>query len=185
MPPLYYMLKCYGVEPGTGADVSIETDLDSGWYTGARLQEDVPEPVECELVEPGEMLSMFTGGGLLMTRELVGALRVAGVDNLELFDAIIRDPETGRTWDNYHAVNIIGVISAADLAKSRPLERAGELIDVPFEGVAIDDARASGALMFRLAESVAGIVVHESVKPHIEAAGVNDMTFLQPSRWLG
>jgi hypothetical protein len=181
----YYMLKCYGEVPGASADVTIETDIDAGWFTGSRLTEPVPDPVECEVIEDGEMVSMFDGGGLLMTDRLVQAFRDAGVDNLDDYNAIVRNPESGQTWTNYRAVNIVGVISAVDLAKSHPLERAGDLIDVPFEGVSIDEQKAGGMLMFRLAESVAGIVVHERVKAHLERAGFRDLHFLDPSIWLG
>ena len=181
----YYMLKCYGEEPGASADVTIESDIDAGWFTGSRLTEPVPDPVECEIIEDGEMVSMFQGGGLLMTDRLVRSLREAGVDNLDVYNAIVRNPETGETWTNYKAVNIVGVISAADLARSNPLERAGDLIDVPFEGVAIDEEKAGDILMFRLAEAVAGIVVHERVKEHLERAGFRDMQFLEPATWLG
>jgi hypothetical protein len=184
MPP-YYMLKCYGLEPDASADIVLRTRIYSGWFTGQRLTETVPDPVECLVLEPGEMQSMFTGGCLLMTDDLIAALRGAGVDNLDVYNAVIRNDETGETWSNYKSVNIVGVISAVDLPRSTPLERAGELIDVPFEGIAIDPARAGGALMFRLAEAVAGIVVDERVKSHLEAAGFRDLTFLEPSQWMG
>ena len=38
--------------------------------------------------------------------------------------------------------------------------------------------------MFRLAESVMGIVVHESVKQAIEAAGIDTLTFVDPAEWI-
>jgi hypothetical protein len=39
--------------------------------------------------------------------------------------------------------------------------------------------------MFRLAESVNGIVVHESVKKAIEAAEIDTLTFIPPEEWVG
>jgi len=49
----------------------------------------------------------------------------------------------------------------------------------------IDESKTRGALMFRLAEAVNGIVVHKSVKNAIEAAGVDTLTFIPPEEWVG
>jgi hypothetical protein len=182
--PTYYMLSCYGTLPGTRAQVAVLGRVEPGWNFGARLTE-VSEPVEAEMVKPGEMVSMFHGAGLLMTDPLVDALKEAGVDNLDTYQAVIRDPKSNRTWTNYKAVNIIGVVSCADMAKSNTTAPADELIDVPFEGLAIDDMRAGGALMFRLAEAVGGIVVHEKVRAHLQQAGFNDLRFHDPAVWVG
>jgi len=182
--PAYFMLSCYGKLPGTRAQVAIITHVEPSWIAGTRLS-DVPEPVECEVVVGGEMVSMFRGGGLLMTERLVKELRQAGVDNLDVYEAVIRDPETGQTWTDYRAVNVVGVVSCADMARSGTSAAPGELIDVAFEGLVIDEKRARGALMFRLAEAVGGIVVHERVKDHLVKAGFSDLAFHDPGAWIG
>ena len=49
----------------------------------------------------------------------------------------------------------------------------------------IDESRTHGELMFRLAESVTGVVVHEKVKSHLEEAGFDDLTSVDPAEWIG
>jgi hypothetical protein len=44
--------------------------------------------------------------------------------------------------------------------------------DVDFHALVLDESRINGQLMFRLAENLSAIVVHESVRKAIEAAGI-------------
>ena len=57
--------------------------------------------------------------------------------------------------------------------------------DVLISAPEISAARVDGALMFRLAEAVNTIVVHDSVKQAIEAAGIDTLTFIDPADWTG
>lgn len=51
------------------------------------------------------------------------------------------------------------------------------------DSLVVDPAKADGALMFRLAESVNTILLHESVCDAIEAAGIDTLTFYEPESW--
>jgi hypothetical protein len=116
----------------------------------------------------------------VMTKRLFTALQQAGVTNIESYHAEISDPAANKTWDNYVAFNIVGKIKAADLKKSSqdPM--------IPwFDSVAIDVPATREALLFRLAESVNAIVVHEKVKQHLEANGIDTLTFIPPEQWAG
>lgn len=106
---------------------------------------------------------------LLMRRDLVSAIEEAGVDNIDAYDAIVHNPYTGKDLPDYRAVNIIGLVSAADLDES-DYESFGAPphIDALFARVAIDEVRALGLLMFRMQESVSMLIVHERVKRHLE-----------------
>jgi hypothetical protein len=179
------MLECYGAVPGTRAQVAVVSDVQGGWKLGRRFTTPVPNPVECEVVSSGVMVNLFQGAGLLMSERLVKALQEAGVDNLDVYPAVIRNTRTGETRNDYRAVNIIGMVSCANMAESNTPAAAGDLIDVPFDGLVIDEDRTGGALMFRLAEAIAGIVVHEKVKKHLEAAGFDDLSFEDPKEWIG
>lgn len=106
---------------------------------------------------------------LLMRDDLVKELRDAGADNIDTYDAIIANPYTGEDMENYKAANIIGLVAAADLSKSK--YRAFSTppqIDAIFTDVKIDESKAMGFLLFRMAESVSEIVVHEKVKKALE-----------------
>ena len=77
------------------------------------------------------------------------------------------------------------MVAAADLAASRYDAPEGPLISVDFDSLAIDDAKTGGALMFRLAECVTCIIVHESVRNIVEAEGIDTLDFLDPKNWIG
>ena len=59
------------------------------------------------------------------------------------------------------------------------------LIDTDFDSVAIDEVPTHGRLCFRLAESVNALVVHRSVKEHLESKGGFELTFTEPKDWIG
>lgn len=104
----------------------------------------------------------------VMREDLILALREAGVDNLQLFDTTITDPDNGQVHTNYKAVNIVGCISVADLKKSVYTQHGnGALIDVDFDKLVIDELKARGQLMFRLAESIDVIVLHKKVRDYL------------------
>jgi hypothetical protein len=48
----------------------------------------------------------------------------------------------------------------------------------------IDELKIKGALMFRLAECITAIVIHDSVKRTIESAGIDTLEFVSPDKWV-
>ena len=52
-----------------------------------------------------------------------------------------------------------------------------------FDSLAIDEAKAKGQLMFRLAESLSTILVHESVKKALEHAQIPLIEFYEPEHF--
>lgn len=123
----------------------------------------------------------------LMRRDLSDALSSAGVDNLQLFDAEIRDPSTGQIHRDYQAFNIIGVVRAADMNLSATMEHSeSTIIDVDFDSLALTNPSELGHLkLFRLAESVNAILVHQSVRSEVEARRISGLEFLDPEDWSG
>lgn len=77
----------------------------------------------------------------LFRNDLIDTLISCGVDNLQVFPAIILDPENSKHYDNYNAVNIVGLVSVADLEQA-----------------------AINMLIFRLAESTKTIIVTDKIK---------------------
>ncbi len=157
------------------------------WYAGARFSRAIPQPFRCELDPdvPGELPWLFKGPVPLMHEKMIEALRDAGVDNLDCYDALIVDPEDGSEWTEYKAVNVIGQISAVDLGKSRfDPEQPHRLIAMSFDAVEIDPSRVRGPLLFRLAESVTGIVVHETVRSRLTERGIEPLGYIEPEDWI-
>lgn len=110
----------------------------------------------------------------IMSDELISTLHAAGVSNLQTFPAELRSRVDGTVWTNYQAVNVIGLISCADLTASEfthIIDRPGEgsLPLLAFESVKIDPNRTRGALLFRLAESPGTIIVESSVVEYLRA----------------
>lgn len=102
----------------------------------------------------------------LMSKRLVETIQAAGVDNIEVFPAVVTWEEKNRVIDDYVVVNIVGLISCAvkDQLDTSPI--AG--VDY-FHSITIDPARTNNMLMFRLAESQIEVLVHEQVADAIKA----------------
>jgi hypothetical protein len=184
----YYMLHCFGPADQERTSIHRIPQFENvSWNRGARIKGRVPVPVRIYLDPdaPGILLPMYHKGVLLMSIALITALQSAGVTNLELFDAVLVDEANGREYANYKLVNIVGAIAAADLGKSVHVAHGAPLFDVDFDSLTIDEKRTRGALMFRLAENVSGIVVHDSVKDAVLKAGIEHLDFVPPSKWVG
>jgi sugar phosphate isomerase/epimerase len=159
------------------------------WADGARHRVPIPEPLELKLkpLNPRssdhgpEMPEYFKGQIPLFRDDLIEAMRSAGVDNLDLYKVRILDPDSGRSHENYKAVNIIGVVAAADMGKSKAtVHTGGPVIDVEFDKLVVDDGKPRGALIFRLAEATGTILVHERLRDHLLAKGYDKLEFLEP-----
>lgn len=183
----YFVMTCEGIYPA--ASVRLVTEWPSApWMTGELLTRTVPNPVVFRLDPnyPGKLKPMYQTTILLMRDDLVQALEEAGVDNLEKFPAVVRDETKSEEHTTYKAVNIVGLIACADMEGSKLMDDEDEPgeVDVNFDSLVIDEKKAGGALLFRLAESVNAIIVHRSVRDRVEAA-VPGMTFYGSGEWSG
>lgn len=148
----------------------------------------IPRPLRYELnpEAPGEMPWFFDAGGPLMHDRMVEALRAAGIDNIDVYDALIVDPDEGSEWTEYKAVNIVGLVAAANMTTSIiDSSDSARLITTKFEKLVLEPERAHGLLIFRLAEKVSAIIVHEKVKAEIEARRIGPLGFIPPEQWFG
>jgi hypothetical protein len=141
----------------------------SAWITG-NLMEMPDQPIRVELwARAGNGMSeLFLDSIPLFREDLISTLESAGVDNLQTCPAILQAPDDPAIT-NYRAVNIVGRIACADMTKSQFDDITGTgMIAVGFRKLVIDEAAVGGQLFFRLAQSVASIVVHESVKRAVD-----------------
>jgi hypothetical protein len=159
------------------------------WIDGQRLGFEVPVPIVVELDPdyPGTPKALYgTHPVPVMSDDVVDALVAAGVDNLELFPAILIDPSSGVEYRNYKAFNIVGKVSAADMERSTRMGvGSSQMIAVDFDSLVIDEAKAGGLRLFRLAENLGAIVVDEAVKDEIERRGIPGMFFYPSGEWSG
>ncbi len=160
------------------------------WNRGVRVTVQVPDPLEYVLKPLARnsadhspyMGAYLNAEGLLLRDDLVKALRECGVDNFDAYNVAITDPDSGRVYTNYRMVNLIGLVAAADMPKSEAIVHGGvPLIDVDFDKLVIDESKTHGILMFRLAESTNGVLVHERLRDGLIAKGFGeDLAFYDP-----
>lgn len=185
---MYFMLECISRSPAQRISIDYDPDVVwRDWTVGKRFKVPPPLPVVAETTDeqPGELMDLLVAPLPLMSHRLIAAIKGAGVDNIDYYDAEIHDDAMNTIHHTHMAFNLIGAISAADLEKSIFSAEGGAIISVDFNSLRIDESKARDALMFRLAESVNGIVVHESVKFYIEKSGINTLTFTPPEKWIG
>ncbi|RKG95667.1 hypothetical protein D7V97_36825 [Corallococcus sp. CA053C] len=187
---MYYVLgRLYAAHPARFCDTDRNDAQGVWWDDGQVFTKPIRTPLELRL-EPYDpinpdmspaMASLYDGRVPLYSDALLAALKVAGVDNLDTYEARIFDPDTGTWHTDYKAVNVIGMVSAADMAKSVATVHDGiPLVDVSFDRLVIDPRKAHGFLMFRLAENNSAVIVHEQVKQAVLAAGIRDLEFFRP-----
>lgn len=184
----YFMLACYSPDEGDHTQYSYAPDDEErSWIMGQPFDAPPPVPVPVT-VEPGEegLQPELTDVPVpLMSRRLAECLTAAGVSNIDFYPARVTEQASGRSHDGLLAFNLIGLVAAADLSRSTFSAPDGPLLSVDFDGLAIDPAKAGAADMFRLAESVNGIVVSRRVRQAILDAGITTLEFILPEDWVG
>jgi uncharacterized protein DUF1629 len=157
----------YEVMPGIYGDFGVTDDPleDSGLFMlGQPFTQSLAEPVVFAVDNTDEHPPRGMEGIAIpvWSGALLRCLQGAGVDNLQVFHAILRN-EAGREWRDYFAVNVLGAVSC--MAKSSEARRvAGRPSGMPFMKVhklVINPARAAGLELFRLAEAPTMLLMHQ------------------------
>lgn len=146
-----------------GARVTADPDaglVPEDWTTGAALAAPPAAPVGFRILAgDGGRLPDFVDDPIpLMSDALVAALRAAGVDNLELVEAVVEDREQRVVHRGFHAVNVLGLVDCVD-----------DEADTPSPYPVIDGARTHDLALFRPAWHARRIAVHRRVKARLEA----------------
>lgn len=109
----------------------------------------------------------------MMNRKLLEVLRGAGVDNIDSYRAELRKADGALASDDYVVFNLIGVVSAVDLGKSKfDADQPDRKVSMIIDSAVIDEKVTRGLLMFRLAENITTILIDERVKQAIERSGL-------------
>ncbi|VUD66199.1 hypothetical protein TDB9533_03528 [Thalassocella blandensis] len=154
-------------------DNQLETDkylnepedlpVELSFIRGDMITMDVQVPMVFSTnAKKGDELRHFLRSSVpIMSKQFVELLQGAGVDNLQVFPAEVKSEVDGYVWPDYYAVNVMGLISCANLEKSDYAEiMPGHY---RFRELAIDADKAKDALLFRLQEHSPTIIIHESV----------------------
>lgn len=174
------MTTYYEFDPDSFVDYGIKKspalDSELSFIEGQKINERMP-PLFFEANFPlGERPPHYMGDTIpLASKQLIDTLRAAGVDNFQVFEAKVFNPETGEKWDNYYAFNVIGLVKAAVLERSDYDTIMGddpEGIEMPliaFNEIVLDKNKLRDLLIFRMAESPGTLIVHENVVKALEA----------------
>lgn len=180
---MYYKLIQTPVMEGLYMTRSPELGMGVDWLSAIRHTDEVPAPLEVEL-DPvfGTILpDLLDDSLLLMSDQMVEAIRRAGVDNIDTYDAVLIDRENSRRFENYKVVQIIGRIAAADMGESDVFdpENIGHTV-VQFRKLVVDESKITNALMFRLHENISTILIHDRVKQELEQLNLNFVSIVPP-----
>jgi hypothetical protein len=115
-----------------------------------------------------------------MSKKLFGVLRQAGVDNIDVYRTVLYYPDGRVASEDLLAFNLIGKVAAADLDKSiYDKEQPDSFIAMTIDKLEVKDALPQSLLMFRMAESVTTILVHEKIKNAVEEAKIELVRFFK------
>lgn len=162
------------------------------WYRGTKLLITFDTPIECELEPIDDQkrnIKMLYGNKSIpiIHNSLVEALVAAGVNNLELFPAVLSNPTTGEAHTDFKAFNVIGLVSAVDLNTSKLMHGSArmQVLDTDFEQLNLDVPESNNLHLFRLEESCNAICVSEKVKAEIEKRNIPGIIFYASGEWSG
>jgi hypothetical protein len=141
------------------------------WLAGQKTNVVPEQPIRFELdTEKGgdQLPEMFMVSVPLFSRKLLDALQSAGVDNLQVFAAEIADRKRDRIFGDYFAVNIVGLVACADMALSL-IEPTSAPPMAEFRELVIDETKAMGQHLFRLAENTRIVLVSQQVRDLLQS----------------
>lgn len=119
--------------------------------------------------------------GLLFSSRLRELLRATGIENIQYFPAVVRNPADGTETGDYSVANVLGLVECLDRAKSVVEHPPGDPDCIEFiEKLALDAARIRGHDFFRLGEKSQILIASERIKRACEAAKVTGVRFYAP-----
>jgi len=169
------------IEPDNYSDYSVtkKPKLPDGvsFIKGVLINEALPAPLIFEVDYPtrddvphflGDTIPIFSG-------YLVQTLKAAGVDNFQVFPAVLRNPKSNAEWTDFWAFNAIGLIAAANIDESEYdtlMEGDAEGVEVPllaFDEIVLEKKKTHDQSMFRLAESPSVLLIHDRINRYVDA----------------
>lgn len=163
----YELTEDYYLDYGKEGYASPDTDI--SFFTGKKIEQEVPLlTFEVDFPSGFSLPHLLSDGTLLMSNKMVHFLEKAGIDNFQTFPVVLHNPETGERWSNYVALNIVGLVEAADLEDSEydTLMEGNDNIPplLAFESISLLREKLNDLLIFRMAESPNTIIIHRKLK---------------------
>jgi hypothetical protein len=159
-----------------GVTENPKIDDDSSFLGGSLITKQLPALVFEINFPKKENPPHFFGDEIpLVSKAFLEALKKCGIDNFQSFPAKLINPDTGQSWEDYLAFNVVGLVKAADMEKSdfdTLMEGDDDGIEVPlvaFRDVVLEKAKTNGMDMFRMAESPVALVISEKIVDFLSA----------------
>ncbi|MFC1611735.1 hypothetical protein ACFL6C_12305, partial [Myxococcota bacterium] len=119
---MYYLLKQESNKIDSYMLTGLPSDIDPPrpWFAGTRFELGSRLPLRFDLNPTwGTIMPDYLSSGIpVFSKKLLEAFRSAGVDNLDAYEVVLTDPESGQAWDDYFAVNIVGTVQCAKMDES-------------------------------------------------------------------
>lgn len=118
---------------------------------------------------------------LLLSDRFVRLLESLGVDNVEYLDARVTFVPDGSD-PAYRVANFLGVVQGLDRNRS-DLDMDEDGFIFGMNAIVFDDSKIGVHKIFRLAEDVMFLIVHEDIKLAAEKAGLTGIRFVADEDW--
>lgn len=175
---MYYDIRPTADDDGNmmGLDVMDDDIYELDFDEGEKMPGKIKEPIRLEIEDDRDEApfpSFLRMPVPLMSKKLLDVVRKAGVNNIDAYKAELYWDDGELASKDYYVVNIIGAIAAADMDKSiYDPDQPDRMIAMSFDALTVDERKAHGYMMFRLAENIGTILIHEDVRKAIEKAKI-------------
>jgi len=115
----------------------------------------------------------------MVSERLKSVLDACGVSNIDYYPVEIINAEKFDKIPKYYAINVVGLIAAADRDKSEYTEAFGQMGATLFDRFVLNEDAVRNIDLFRLAEQFSTIVVSERIKQACEKANIETLRFLE------
>jgi hypothetical protein len=180
---MYYLIDWRVDEEAEGlnlAEIDKIPDTDIPWTMGMCVQNTVNQPIQLALDKNSgsDMPDAFFIGIPLFSERLLNILYAKGVDNIQVYDAAVIDVRNGQIHKNYKAVNIVGLVSCANLDASTYIEGSGPPL-MYFDHLVINKESCTNLKIFRLGESASTIIVSKDIADAIMDSKLTGIRLLE------
>jgi hypothetical protein len=192
---MYFIIDPKTDDDGNMMGLDYEKDHDGrSWFSGnpflptsdlPKFKQPPEEPIKVYIKEGREndpWPSFLHQPLPVMNTKLLETIRSVGVDNIDAYKAEFYYHDESLASSDYWAINLVGKLTVADLSKSTyDNEQQDRTVAMTFETLVVDKKKTHSMLMFRLAENITTILVHERVKIAVEKANISNVQFFKPS----
>lgn len=165
--------------PGDASIVYQQNLIDVPFWSGHSISGEMTEPLDLLLDEDfaaGRLPTFYDTPALIARKTFHAALVEAGVSNLEVFPVRIRDETRKKVINDYVLLNVIGLVSCADIDRSEYGNLGGDEDPLlVIDKLVIKTDRANGLDMFLVMEDPQFVVISERICKQLQLLKLDDV----------